>query len=81
MTIKHYHYITKDKTTPEMEFWVCEDCRKRNINFILEGKWRLIGKQIHDEISCHECRGADPDAAGLDGGVPHLDTDTPPPVT
>ncbi len=79
--MKHYHYITKDNASSETEFWVCEDCRKRNINSILEGKWRLIGKQTHDDIACNECRHPEPDAAEQNGGPPHLDTSAPPPTT
>lgn len=54
--MKYYQYITKEKTSPEEELWVCEDCRKLNSNRILEGKWRLIGRQESDAITCDACR-------------------------
>ena len=54
--MKYYQYITKDKTSPEEEFWVCEDCRKLNSNLILEGRWRLIGRKETDDMACDECR-------------------------
>ena len=53
--MKHYQYITKDKTNQEVEIWVCESCRKRNSNLILEGKWRLIGRQENSDRVCNEC--------------------------
>ena len=51
----HYQYLTKDRANPDGEFWVCENCRKKNNSLILEGKWRLIGKQENSDRICNEC--------------------------
>ena len=53
--MKYYQYITKYKASREEEFWVCENCRKLNSNLIMEGKWRLIGKQVDGERICNKC--------------------------
>ena len=53
--MKYYQYITKYKMTPDVELWVCEICRKKNSNLILEGKWRLIGRQETGHRVCNEC--------------------------
>jgi len=75
--MKYYQYITKGKAYPEEEFWVCESCRKQNCRFILEGKWRLIGKLANGDMACTECDKGAQDAAGLGtDDVPGTDLDT-----
>lgn len=56
LTMKYYQYLIKGKDYPENEFWICESCRKQNNRFILEGKWRLIGKITQGEADCIECK-------------------------
>lgn len=53
--MKQYKYVAYNKTGQDVEFWVCESCRKQNNNLILEGKWRLIDRQDEGIISCSEC--------------------------
>ena len=72
--MKYYQYITKDKVNPEEEFWVCENCRKRNSSLILEGKWRLIGRQENGDRACNECLNSEQQSAQQQGNTPSPDT-------
>ena len=63
--MKYYQYLIKGKAYPENEFWICESCRKLNNRFILEGKWRLIGKLTKGDVACIECKKKAANASNL----------------
>nr|MBF0222092.1 hypothetical protein [Desulfobulbaceae bacterium] len=53
--MKQYQYVAYNKSGHDVEFWVCESCRKQNNSLILEGKWRLIDRQDEEGLTCSEC--------------------------
>ncbi len=48
-----YKYITTNKSNQEI--WVCETCKKGEIEPILTGNWKLIDRSVDPEIRCAVC--------------------------
>lgn len=53
--------------TTIQSIWVCEACKKRKIDFILTGKWKLIDRSAEPTILCAFCEGADNRASQEEG--------------
>ena len=48
-----YKYRITNKANQEI--WVCEVCKKREIESILTGEWKLIDRSADPDIPCAVC--------------------------
>ncbi|MBU0728158.1 MAG: hypothetical protein KKE17_00195 [Proteobacteria bacterium] len=53
--IIRFLYMAKNEAGKPVEFWACNDCRRKNNHSILLRKWKLIEQSSDENIICDKC--------------------------